>query len=87
MTKTKDNGIRWWHRLPQCSVGDLVRYRSTSPRKFARRGRNPWLVIAVDPKKPCRSCPSQIVTVFDSTTGKTSKFAASNLEVLNEMGT
>ena len=74
----------WWHNLPQCNVGDLVRYKSTSRRKHARKGRAPWLVIEVKPKNPCRVNPSQLVTVFDSVSGRTSSFDAKNLEVISE---
>ena len=73
----------WWHNLPQCKVGDLVRYRSIGGNP-ARRGRTPWLVREVKPEKPCRVNPSQIVTVFDSVSGRSSKFDAKNLEVISE---
>ena len=76
----------WWHNLPQCKVGDLVIYRSTTRGKHARRGRAPWLVIKVNPEKPCRVNPSQIVTVFDSISGRSSSFDAKNLEVISERG-
>ncbi len=82
----KDDGTRWWHNLPQCNVGDLVIYRSTTRHKHTRRGRAPWLVIKVKPEKPCRVNPSQTVTVFDSISGRTSRFDAKNLEVISESG-
>ena len=73
----------WWHNLPQCKVGDLVRYKSTR-HKHRYKGRTPWLVIEVKPEKPCRVNPSQIVTVFDSVSGRSSRFDAKNLEVISE---
>ena len=73
----------WWHNLPQCNVGDLVKYKSVGE-KHARKERAPWLVIEVKPEKPCRVNPSQIVTVFDSASGRSSKFDAKNLEVISE---
>ena len=74
----------WWHNLPQCKVGDLVRYKSTRRHKRRYKGRTPWLVIEVKPEKPCRVNPSQIVTVFDSVSGRSSRFDAKNLEVISE---
>ena len=75
----------WWHNIPQCAVGDLVRYRSRKNPSgvYGPKGRDLWLVIETKPKKPCRVNPSQIVTVFDSLTGRTSKFDAKRLEVVN----
>ena len=74
----------WWHNLPQCKVGDLVRWKSTSRHKHRYRVCAPWLVIEVKPEKPCRVNPSRIVTVFDSASGRSSKFDAKNLEVISE---
>ena len=74
----------WWHNLPQCNVGDLVRYKSTSRHRHRYKGSTPWLVIKVNPEKPCRVNPLQIVTVFDSGSGRTSSFEAKNLEVISE---
>ncbi len=69
----------WWHNLPQCKVGDLVKY--VNGRVALNR---PLLVIKVNPKKPCRVNPCQYVTVFDSTSGRTSVFDAKKLEVISE---
>jgi len=41
-------------------------------------------VIKVNPEKPCRVNPSQIVTVFDSISGRSSSFDAKNLQVISE---
>jgi len=69
----------WWHNIPQCKVGDLVQYSS-------RLGRleDPMLVIKVNPEKPCRVNPVQHVTILNPSTGRSSTFEASKLEVLNE---
>ena len=74
----------WWNYLPQCKVGDLVRYRHKNKLGLPRLGKEPWLVIEVKPKVPCRETPNQEVTVFSSLSGKTSSFEARNLEVLSE---
>ncbi len=69
----------WWHNIPQCKVGDLVRYSS-------KRGRlkETMIVIEVNPKKPCRVNPVQYVTVLKCSNGRTSTFEAKSLEVISE---
>jgi len=70
--------MNWWENIPQCKVGDLVRYTS----KLGRL-KDLMLVVNVNPKKPCRVNPVQYVTVLNSLTGRTSTFEAKKLEVIS----
>ena len=71
----------WWENLPQCKVGDLVRYKSN--RRPARESDKTYLVVEVYPVKPSRAHCVQSVTVLDSLTGKTKVFEAGRLEALS----
>ncbi len=70
-------GNLWWHNIPQCKVGDLVRYKS-------RRNNKVFLVIAVNVEKPCRAHPVQKVTLYSHEKGDVRYHAAKQLEVINE---
>ena len=69
----------WWHNIPHCKLGDLVRYSS-----YRGRLKEPMLVIKVNPKKPCRVNPVQYVTVLKCSNSRTSTFEATKLEVISE---
>ena len=75
----KETKKLWWHNLPQCKVGDLVRRK-----KKRKVSTNPlMLVVEVDVEKPCRAHPCQHVTCID-TNGIEWVYDAKKLEVINE---
>ena len=74
----KTNGKFWWEQIPQCRVGDLVRYKK--PRKTNRH--RLFLVIKVNPKVPCRVHPVQHVLCADGH-GLEKWYSASTLEVIS----
>ena len=77
----KDDGTRWWHNLPQCKVGDLVRFKHHKAAKAVGL----MLVVEVYPEKPCRAHPCQNVICINDD-GEEGTFGADKLEVISECG-
>ena len=72
-----DDKNLWWKNIPKRCVGDLVRYNNG----HGTVSSDLYLVIEVNPTKPCRVHPEQHALCINKG-GKTRWFRSKNLEVL-----
>jgi len=70
----------WWHNIPQCKVGDLVRCRTG--KAISKRV---LLVIEVNPEVPCKVNPEQHSLCINNN-GREKWFKSKSLEVMQRVG-